>query len=227
MIWAEPWAACPWLQAHRQSRSWRTAACSNRRCLFETGRPGCLWARPPSRSSRRSPTQTIGVSPHSSAACVRLSTVSSVSPKKSRRSLWPTTPMRGTDGGKRRPGNLAGESALLGPGHVLRANANGGAVSGCDGRGKIGEGRRHQRPRSARKPQPRAGISRRRRWFRRGSCGALMSPAFFQSSNFWGIGQYASSIALITAGGALVVMIAAWICPSEVLMGSRRCWRPG
>ncbi len=37
--------------------------------------------------------------------------------------------------------------------------------------------------------------------------GALMSPVFFQSSNFWGIGQYASSIALITAGEALVVMI--------------------
>ena len=37
--------------------------------------------------------------------------------------------------------------------------------------------------------------------------GALMSPVFFQSSNFWGIGQYASSIALLTAGEALVVMI--------------------
>src|ERR1035438_1299993 len=37
--------------------------------------------------------------------------------------------------------------------------------------------------------------------------GALMSPVFLQSSNFWGIGQYASSIALITAGGALAAMV--------------------
>jgi simple sugar transport system permease protein len=37
--------------------------------------------------------------------------------------------------------------------------------------------------------------------------GTLMSPVFFQADNFWGIGQYAASIALITAGEALVVMI--------------------
>ncbi len=37
--------------------------------------------------------------------------------------------------------------------------------------------------------------------------GALISPVFFQASNFWGISQYASSIALITAGEALVLMI--------------------
>src|SRR5450432_1417608 len=44
---------------------------------------------PLSRSSRRSPTHTMGETPNSSAACVRLSTVSSVSPKYWRRSLWP------------------------------------------------------------------------------------------------------------------------------------------
>jgi len=37
--------------------------------------------------------------------------------------------------------------------------------------------------------------------------GALVSPVFLQADNFWGIGQYASSIALITAGEALVLMI--------------------
>ncbi len=37
--------------------------------------------------------------------------------------------------------------------------------------------------------------------------GALISPYFLQGDNFWGIGQYASSIALITAGEALVLMI--------------------
>src|SRR5271157_1828051 len=37
--------------------------------------------------------------------------------------------------------------------------------------------------------------------------GALISPVFFQASNFWGISQYAASIALITAGEALVLMI--------------------
>jgi simple sugar transport system permease protein len=37
--------------------------------------------------------------------------------------------------------------------------------------------------------------------------GALVSPVFLQGDNFWGIGQYASSIALITAGEALVLMI--------------------
>jgi simple sugar transport system permease protein len=37
--------------------------------------------------------------------------------------------------------------------------------------------------------------------------GALVSPYFLQSDNFWGIGQYAASIALITAGEALVLMI--------------------
>jgi simple sugar transport system permease protein len=37
--------------------------------------------------------------------------------------------------------------------------------------------------------------------------GALISPVFLQGDNFWGIGQYASSIALITAGEALVLMI--------------------
>ena len=37
--------------------------------------------------------------------------------------------------------------------------------------------------------------------------GALISPVFLQADNFWGIGQYASSIGLITAGEALVIMI--------------------
>ena len=37
--------------------------------------------------------------------------------------------------------------------------------------------------------------------------GAIMSPVFLQADNFWGIGQAASSLALITAGEALVIMI--------------------
>ena len=45
--------------------------------------------RPASRSSRTSPTQTIGISPASSATLSLRLTVSSVSPKYWRRSEWP------------------------------------------------------------------------------------------------------------------------------------------
>jgi len=44
---------------------------------------------PASRSASVSPTHTIGISPAASAALVRALTVSSVSPKYWRRSLWP------------------------------------------------------------------------------------------------------------------------------------------
>jgi len=36
---------------------------------------------------------------------------------------------------------------------------------------------------------------------------SLINPYFFGANNFWGIGQYASAIGLITAGEALVLMI--------------------
>jgi simple sugar transport system permease protein len=38
--------------------------------------------------------------------------------------------------------------------------------------------------------------------------GAIISPVFFTSANLWGIGQQASSLAVATAGEALVLMIA-------------------
>jgi simple sugar transport system permease protein len=38
--------------------------------------------------------------------------------------------------------------------------------------------------------------------------GAIVSPVFFTSANLWGIGQQASSLAVITVGEALVLMIA-------------------
>ena len=52
--------------------------------------------------------------------------------------------------------------------------------------------------------------------------GAVISPVFFQASNFWGIGQYASSIALITAGEALVLMI----CSMDLSLGGTYGFAP-
>ena len=44
--------------------------------------------------------------------------------------------VRGARGRDHGTGNLAGEGAFLGPGDILRADADGAALSGVDGRGK-------------------------------------------------------------------------------------------
>src|ERR1039457_2780594 len=118
---------------------------------------------PDSRSANRSPTHTMGVRPASSAAMVRCSTVSLVSSKYWRRSLCPTRTcrngelqlglvgffkilaplavsnqhVRATRRLDHRPGNLAREGAVLGPIQVLRADADGRALRGGNGRGAI------------------------------------------------------------------------------------------
>src|SRR5712692_2849867 len=86
---------------------------------------------PASRCSRRSPTQTMGVRPASSAATVLFNTVSFVS----------FNHVRGSGRADHWPGYFAGECALLLPVQVLSPNLNAPAVRCLDGGRQIGERR--------------------------------------------------------------------------------------
>ena len=80
----------------------------------------------------------MGVSPDSSAACVRLRTVSSVSAKYWRRSLWPRW-IGGAHGDDHGAGNFTGESAFFGPADILRTDADARVSGGIHGRGEVRE----------------------------------------------------------------------------------------
>ncbi len=83
-------------------------------------------ARPDSRSASVSPTQISGTRPWRTAASVLRPTVSSVSPKCSRRSLWPSSIRSRPQSVELQRRDLAGPGAGVGPVHVLRADLDPG-----------------------------------------------------------------------------------------------------
>ncbi len=92
---------------------------------------------PASRSSSRSPTQTMGFNPASNAATVLWNTVSSVSPKVlaplAVADNDPLAAHRGEHGG----GNLSGEGAFLHPIEILPADPDFAALRGRNRRRQI------------------------------------------------------------------------------------------
>src|ERR1019366_6627510 len=91
---------------------------------------------PLSRSARSSPTQTMGVRPNSSAAWVRLRTVSSVSLILAAFAVADDG-VAGAHGEDHGAGDLAGEGAFPGPPDILRADPDVATFDGIEGRGGI------------------------------------------------------------------------------------------